>query len=128
MVVRRLGLSRDQDAEDAAERQLWYRVSKAGLRRLKELAANEEIPEDLVDRLKQRQNDRLARHRPDMYDDEQQRELRERVSRVKQFAELEQEMLAAGRQEMQEARMEPGADPELVDRVIRKLDLRSTPR
>ncbi|QMU75924.1 Na+/H+ antiporter [Streptacidiphilus sp. PB12-B1b] len=127
-VVRRLGLSRDQDAEDAAERQLWYRVSKAGLRRLKELAAAEEIPDDLVDRLKQRQTDRLARHRPDMYDEEQQRELRERVSRVKQFAEVEQAMLAAGRQEMQVARMEPGADPELVDRVIRKLDLRSNPR
>jgi CPA1 family monovalent cation:H+ antiporter len=29
---------------------------------------------------------------------------------------------------MQEARMEPGADPELVDRVIRRLDIRSAPQ
>lgn len=128
VVVRWLGLSRDQDAEDAAERQLWYRVGKAGLRRLKELASTEELPDELVDRLKQRQTDRLARHRPDMYDEEQLRELKERAVWVKQFSEVEQAMLAAGRQEMQEARMEPGADPELVDRVIRRLDLRSTPR
>ncbi|QMU68577.1 Na+/H+ antiporter [Streptacidiphilus sp. P02-A3a] len=128
LVVRALGLSRDQDAEDAAERQLWYRASKAGLRRLKELAAAEDLPDDLVDRLRQRQTDLLARHRPDLYDEEQMRELRERRRRVRRFTEVEQQMLAAGRQEMQEARMEPGSDPELVDRVIRKLDLRSTRR
>ena len=63
-----------------------------------------------------------------MYDEEQQREMRDRARWVKQFTDVEQEMLAAGRQEMQVARMEPGADPELVDRVIRRLDLRSTPR
>ncbi|MBC3841976.1 Na+/H+ antiporter [Streptacidiphilus sp. 4-A2] len=127
-VVSRFGLSRDQDAEDAAERRLWYRVSKAGLRRLKELAADEELPDELVDRLRQRQTDLLARNRPDIYDEEQQREMRERASRVRRFAEVEQQMLAAGRQEMQLARMEPGADPELVDRVIRNLDLRSARR
>ena len=126
-VVRKLHLSRDEDAEDAAERQLWYRVSKAGLLRLKELAAAEQLPEELVDRLRQRQTDRLARQRPDMYDEEQRRELKERVRQVKVFQEVEAEMLAAGREEMQLARMEPGADPELVDRVIRRLDIRSAP-
>lgn len=127
-VVRKLHLSRDEDAEDAAERQLWYRVSKAGMRRLKELAEAEELPEDLVERLKQRQTDRLARNRPDMYDEDQRRELKERVQQVRRFQQVEQEMLAAGRAEMQAARMEPGADPELVDRVIRRLDIRSAPQ
>ncbi|MEZ0093075.1 Na+/H+ antiporter [Streptacidiphilus sp. EB129] len=126
-VVRRLHLSRDEDAEDAAERQLWYRVSKAGIRRLKELAEREDLPEELVDRLKQRQLDRVARTRPDIYDEEQRREYRERAVRMRRFREVEQEMLAAGRAEMQLARMEAGADPELVDRVIRTLDLRSAP-
>jgi Na+/H+ antiporter len=127
-VVRKLHLSRDEDAEDAAERQLWYRVSKAGMLRLKELAAAEDLPEDLVERLKARQTDRLARNRPDMYDEDQRRELKERVHQVRRFQQVESEMLAAGRAEMQTARMEPGADPELVDRVIRKLDIRSAPR
>ena len=127
-VVKRLHLSRDEDAEDAAERQLWYRVSKAGLRRLKELAQAEDLPEELVDRLKQRQTDRLARNRPDMYDEDQRLELKKRVQQVRLFQQVEQEMLAAGRVEMQEARMEPGADPELVDRVIRRLDIRSAPQ
>jgi CPA1 family monovalent cation:H+ antiporter len=127
-VVKRLHLSRDEDAEDAAERQLWYRVSKAGLRRLKELAQADDLPEELVDRLKQRQTDRLARNRPDMYDEDQRLELKKRVQQVRLFQQVEQEMLAAGRVEMQEARMEPGADPELVDRVIRRLDIRSAPQ
>lgn len=126
-VVRKLHLSRDEDAEDAAERALWYRVTKAGMRRLKQLAEDEELPEDLVERLKARQTDRLARHRPDIYDDEQRAELKQRVKQVQRFQEIEQEMLAAGRAEMQTARMEPGADPELVDRVIRRLDIRSAP-
>jgi monovalent cation/hydrogen antiporter len=127
-VVKKFHLGRDEDAEDAAERLLWYRVSKAGLLRLKELAEAEELPEDLVERLKQRQTDRVARARPDMYDEDQRRELKERTQQVRVFQDVEAEMLAAGRAAMQEARMEPGADPELVDRVIRKLDIRSAPR
>ncbi|MBF9070965.1 Na+/H+ antiporter [Streptacidiphilus fuscans] len=125
LVVRWLGLARDQDAEDHEERRLWYRASRAGLMRLKEMASGEELPEELVDRLKQRQVDRLARSRPDLYDDRQREEWKQRVKAVKTLRRVESEMLAASREEMQTARTEPGADPELVDRVIRQLDLRS---
>ncbi|MEZ0067578.1 Na+/H+ antiporter [Streptacidiphilus sp. MAP12-20] len=125
LVVRWLGLGRDQDAEDHEERRLWYRASRAGLLRLKQLAADEELPEELVDRLKQRQTDRLARTRPDIYDEQQREEWKKRIKVFKTFRRVESEMLAASREEMQVARMEPGADPELVDRVIRQLDLRS---
>ncbi|WP_042367112.1 Na+/H+ antiporter [Streptacidiphilus neutrinimicus] len=125
LAVRWLGLSRDQSAEDHEERRLWYRASRAGLMRLKEMAANEELPEELVDRLKQRQVDRLARSRPDLYDEQQREEWKKRVKVVKTLRRVEGQMLAASREEMQAARMEPGADPELVDRVIRQLDLRS---
>ncbi len=34
-------------------------------------------------------------------------------------------MLSAARHEILAARSEPGADPEIVDRVLRSLDLRS---
>jgi CPA1 family monovalent cation:H+ antiporter len=93
--------------------------------RLKEMAAHEELPDELIDRLKQRQVDRLARSRPDIYDEQQREEWKQRVRAFKTLRRVESEMLAASREEMQVARMEPGADPELVDRVIRQLDLRS---
>ena len=38
---------------------------------------------------------------------------------------IQGEMLSAARHEMVGARSEPGADPEIVDRVIRRLDVRS---
>ncbi|WP_037604765.1 Na+/H+ antiporter [Streptacidiphilus rugosus] len=125
LVVRWLGLGRDQDAEDHEERRLWFRATKAGLLRLKQLAADEQLPEDLVERLKQRQTDRLARSRPDIYDEQQREEWKKRIKVFTTFRRIEADMLAASREEMQIARMEPGADPELVDRVIRQLDLRS---
>ena len=38
---------------------------------------------------------------------------------------IQHEMLSAARHEVLSARSEPGADPEIVDRVLRQLDLRS---
>jgi CPA1 family monovalent cation:H+ antiporter len=128
LVVRVLGLTADQDAENAAERRLWLRATKAALRRLKEIDEDEELPEDMVERLRLRHADRLARFRPDVYDEEQRAEAKARVLRIREFRRVEDEMLAASRAEMVDARSEPGADPELVDRVLRSLDLRSNPR
>ncbi|MFC5908343.1 Na+/H+ antiporter [Streptacidiphilus monticola] len=124
-LVKWLRLGRDEDAEDREERRLWFRATRAGLLRLKELAKAEELPEDLVERLRQRQTDLLARSRPDIYDEQQRAEFKDRVRRAREFRRVADEMLAASRQEMQIARLEPGADPEVVDRVIRRLDLRS---
>jgi len=124
-LVQRLKLSRGQDEQDAAERRLWARVGKAGARRLKELAETEELSEDLVDRLKQRQLDRLVRYRPDLYDEEQRLEMKQRMKRAGELMRVEQELIAAGRHEMQLARTEPGADPVIVDRVIHRLDIRT---
>ncbi len=124
-LVRRLELSPGQDEQDAAERRLWARVAKAGVRRLKELAATDDLSDDVVELLKRRQLDRLARQRPDLYDDEQHADAAARVKRAGELIRVEQEMVAAGRQEMQLARTEPGADPVIVDRVIHRLDIRS---
>jgi CPA1 family monovalent cation:H+ antiporter len=38
---------------------------------------------------------------------------------------IQNEMLSAARHEVLAARSEPGADPEIVDRVLRHLDVRS---
>jgi monovalent cation/hydrogen antiporter len=127
-LVRLLGVGVDAEAEDRTERRLWHRATEAGLTRLRELAAAQDLPEDLVERLRRRQHDRLVRALPETYDEEQRAATRERISHLKRFQEVEGEMLAASRREMQAARSEPGADPELVDRVVRALDLRSTRR
>jgi CPA1 family monovalent cation:H+ antiporter len=124
-LVRLLGIGTDAEAEDRRERQLWHRATRAGLARLKELVAEEELPDDLVDRLRRRQRDRLVRALPETYDESQRAAARERAAYARRFREVELEMLAASRREMQAARSEPGADPELVDRVLRALDLRS---
>ncbi|MFJ6216838.1 Na+/H+ antiporter [Streptomyces sp. NPDC092296] len=128
LLVRRLGVQADTDAEERAERELWHRATTAGLNRLKELDADEELPEELVERLRRRQRDRLVRALPETYDESQRAAARERIAFTRRFREVEQEMLSASRHEMQAARAEPGADPELVDRVLRALDLRSAGR
>jgi len=125
-LFRILDLTADQDAENAVERGLWLRATRAALSRLKEIDEDEELPEEMVERLRNRQAERIARVRPDVYDEELRQEARDRVLRIKEFRRVEEEMLAASRREILDARTEPGTDPEIVDRVLRALDLRST--
>ena len=49
----------------------------------------------------------------------------QRVRRLKRVRRIQGEMLSAARHEVLAARSEPGADPEIVDRVLRHLDVRS---
>ncbi|WP_055589955.1 Na+/H+ antiporter [Peterkaempfera griseoplana] len=125
LLVRLLGVGADSAAEERMERELWHRATRAGLARLKELVAEGELPDELVERLRRRQRDRLIRALPETYDESQRAAVRERTAYAQRFREVEREMLSASRREMQTARSEPGADPELVDRVLRSLDLRS---
>ncbi len=53
------------------------------------------------------------------------RATRQRAKRLKRVRRIEHEMLSAARHEVLSARSEPGADPEVVDRVLRHLDVRS---
>lgn len=124
-LVHLLDVGADAEAEERRERELWHRATRAGLTRLREMVTEEELPDELVERLVRRQRDRLIRALPETYDESQRAAARERIAYAQRFREVELEMLAASRREMQLARSEPGADPELVDRVLRALDLRS---
>jgi CPA1 family monovalent cation:H+ antiporter len=44
---------------------------------------------------------------------------------MRRVRRIEGEMLSAARHEVLAARSEPGSDPEVVDRVLRQLDVRS---
>ncbi|WBP88747.1 hypothetical protein [Kitasatospora cathayae] len=105
---------------EQAVRRLWWRAAKAGLKRLGELEEQDRLPAEVADRLRDRQHDRLARLCPENHTEAKQRQAQWRAA-----AEVEQEMIAASRREMLIARSELGADPELVDHVLRGLDPRS---
>ncbi|MEV6205924.1 Na+/H+ antiporter [Kitasatospora sp. NPDC051914] len=123
--VRMLGLRDHPDARDEAMRVLRGRAAKAGLQRLDQLEEERRLPAELVDRLRERQHDRLARLFPERYEEEEAAEAKRRLAVWRQAAAVEEEMIAASRREVLTARGEPGADPELADRVLRDLDLRS---
>ncbi|MFF8274777.1 Na+/H+ antiporter [Streptomyces lateritius] len=124
-LVKRLGVRADTDAERAFERDLAVRAAKAAKRRLKEIEEAEELPEEVQERLLRGAFDIGARISPDMLDEERRAAFVERAGRVKAVQRIQREMMSAARHEVLAARSEPGADPEVVDRVLRQLDVRS---
>ncbi|MET9291714.1 Na+/H+ antiporter [Streptomyces sp. NPDC003077] len=124
-LVRRLKVRADTDAEDAMERELAGRVVKAAKRRLREILEVEDLPEEVRDQLSRRAYDIGARISPDIVEDDRRESFEKRVARAKKVQRIQSELLSAARHEVLAARTEPGVDPEIVDRVLRHLDVRS---
>ncbi len=125
VLVRLLTIGADDQAAREAEKRLWYRVAKAELRQLNKAAESGSVPDELYERLANRRQGRLAQAFPESVDEEMRAMAKQRYGEAKRLRALDQEMIAAGRRELLAARAEPDADPELVDRVMRRLDLRS---
>ncbi|MGW2931318.1 Na+/H+ antiporter [Streptomyces sp. NPDC055722] len=124
-LVKGLGVRADPESEKAFERRLAVRAAKAAKRRLREIEEVEELPEDLSEQLLRRASDIGVRISPDLADEERREAHQQRARRLKRLRRIQQEMLSAARHEVLAARSEPGADPEVVDRVLRHLDVRS---
>ncbi|MFF0743410.1 Na+/H+ antiporter [Streptomyces sp. NPDC004111] len=124
-LVRKLGVRADTDAERALEHELALRAAKAAKRRLKEIEEVEELPEEVSERLQRGAFDLGARISPDIIDDERREAYASRAVRVKAVMRIQREMMSAARHEVLSARNEAGVDPEVVDRVLHQLDLRS---
>ncbi|WPW18784.1 Na+/H+ antiporter [Streptomyces sp. HNS054] len=124
-LVGKLGVRGDTGHEKEMERKLAVRAAKAAKRRLREIEDVEDLPEELSEQLLRRAFDLGVRISPDMADDERREATRQRAERLKRVRRIEHEMLSAARHEVLTARSEPGADPEVVDRVLRHLDVRS---
>jgi CPA1 family monovalent cation:H+ antiporter len=124
-LVRRLGVKADTDREKEFAKALAIRAAKAAKRRLRELEGDEELPEELSEQMLRRAYDIGVRISPELAEDERREAYREGARRVKRVRRIQQEMLSAARHEVLAARSEPGADPEVVDRVLRHLDVRS---
>ncbi|MBT3149700.1 Na+/H+ antiporter [Streptomyces sp. CHD11] len=124
-LVNRLGVRGDSEREKEFERQLALRAAKAAKRRLREIEQAEELPDELSEQMLRRSFDIGVRISPDLADDERREAYRQRALRLKRVRRVEGEMLSAARHEVLTARGEQGADPEVVDRVLRRLDVRS---
>ncbi|MFF3752123.1 Na+/H+ antiporter [Streptomyces sp. NPDC002018] len=124
-LVRTLGVRADAGAERDLEHSLAVRAAKAARRRLKEIEDVEELPEDISERLQRAAFDVGVRISPDIVDDERREWVADRVGRLRTMQRIQREMMSAARHEILAARSEPGADPEVVDRVLRHLDVRS---
>ncbi|WP_393084350.1 Na+/H+ antiporter [Streptomyces sp. LN704] len=124
-LVRRLGVRADEDVEKAFEKELAIRAAKAAKRRLKEIEEVEELSEEVSEQLLRRAFDIGTRISPDLGDEERREAYQQRARRLKRIRRIQGEMMSAARHEVLSARSEPGADPEIVDRVLRHLDVRS---
>ncbi|MFG3255844.1 Na+/H+ antiporter [Streptomyces sp. NPDC048172] len=124
-LVKRLRVRADSAAERELERQLAMRCAKAARRRLKEIEEVEDLPEEVSEALARRAWDVGARISPDIVDDERRAAHVQRVARLKKMRRLQGELLSAARHEVLAARGEPGVDPEVVDRILHQLDVRS---
>jgi monovalent cation/hydrogen antiporter len=139
VLVRALGLREDVDAAGEAERRMAARARRAALDELstidrEALGVDDEQGEQVLDELRSR----FARMgpalsgdgvRPQDTDDDRDDDYRERLARLRrrreQWGRLQSVALAAARREVVAARAEPGTDPEVADRVLRRLDVRS---
>ncbi|MEU6282589.1 Na+/H+ antiporter [Streptomyces sp. NPDC047028] len=120
-LVRRLGVRADSEREKEFEKELAVRAAKAARRRLREIEQVEELPEELAEQMMRRAFDIGIRISPDIGEEGRQ----QRVRSLKRVRRIQGEMMSAARHEVLAARSEPGADPEIVDRVLRHLDVRS---
>jgi CPA1 family monovalent cation:H+ antiporter len=124
-LVKRLGVRADTDSEKAFEKELAVRAAKAAKRRLREIEDVEELSEEASEQLLRRAFDIGVRISPDIGEGERREGYEKRARRVKRMRRIQGEMMSAARHEVLAARSEPGADPEIVDRVLRHLDVRS---
>lgn len=122
-VVRLTGVHADTQKERELERQLWDRVIKAELTRLKEVAAEQDLPDDVYERLRDGFRQRMARADPQAADADAKAEAERNLKLAKRLRVIRDEVVEAGRREALNARREPGMPPDLVDRVTRRLDL-----
>ncbi|HEY3478439.1 MAG TPA: cation:proton antiporter, partial [Streptomyces sp.] len=124
-LVRRLGVSGDIESEHDLERMLALRAMTAAKVRLRDIEAVETLSEELSEQLHRRAFDLGARICPDIVDDERRESHAKRVKRLRTVRRIQEEMMSAARHEVLSARSQAGYDPEVVDRVLRQLDLRS---
>ncbi|MEV5651723.1 Na+/H+ antiporter [Nocardia sp. NPDC052254] len=128
LVVRWTGVQADTEHERALEKRLWTRILRAELARLEEIADNEDLPDEVYQRLRDTVERRLVRADPEAAESADAGKAVENAMRLTgKLRTISNDVLEAGRGEALAARREPEMPPDLVDRVMRRLDLRPPP-
>ncbi len=141
LLLRLLGVRASEEAEQEAERRLAGRARQAALTELAALdreaiGVDDAVGEEVLGELRARfarlgttlaGDDTTAV--PAAVGDEVAEDYRDRLAalarRRDQWGRLQAVALAAARREVLAARAEPGTDPELADRVLQRLDVRT---
>jgi CPA1 family monovalent cation:H+ antiporter len=123
LVVRLTGVHANTKKERELERQLWERVVRAELTRLKQIAESEALSDDVYERLRGNLRQRLARADPEAADADAKSQAAQDFELANKIRDIRDDVREAGRREAVAARREPGMPPDLVDRVTRRLDL-----
>ncbi|MFF2088365.1 Na+/H+ antiporter [Nocardia sp. NPDC058176] len=123
LVVKITGVHADTRLERAVEQELWTRVVRAQLAELKMIAARDDLPEDVYEDLKDTLRHLSAKADPEAADADAKATLDKERTLGAKLRAVRGAVIEAGRREAQAARREPGIPPDVVDRVIRRLDL-----
>ncbi|NRQ36353.1 Na+/H+ antiporter [Nonomuraea sp. NN258] len=124
-LVTKLGVKSDTAAERELEKRLAIQAAGAARRRLREIDEREDLPDDVVEALGRMLGDLGVRISPEAADEERREAYEQRAERVRTIRRVQAEMMSAARQAVLDARRDPRADPEVVTRVLRRLDARS---
>ncbi|GAB3271836.1 Na+/H+ antiporter [Sinomonas notoginsengisoli] len=122
-LIRVLDLPDDHGAEERAQRALARRAEHVALEALRSSPAAQKLPEGRRRALARRMSSLHTILESDYAEDPEKMRRVQAVLAVMDRAQ--RDALDAARREMLAARNEPGNDPELVDRVLRRLDLRT---
>ncbi|WP_280386735.1 Na+/H+ antiporter [Nocardia wallacei] len=126
-VVRATHVQADTEQERALERRLWTRILRAELARLEEIADSEDLPDEVYQRMREGFERRLSRADPEAAEAADDAKSVDKALRFTgKMGAIRNEVLEAGRTEALAARREPGIPPDVVDRLMRRLDLRPT--
>jgi monovalent cation/hydrogen antiporter len=127
-LVRRLKVSASDGEQREAEQSLLHRARDAGFQRLDELRDEEDVDGDVIEQARENA-DRMWHslgYAPNGRDDDSARRTADRAGDAVTVNAVKDEMLAAARDAVVEARTESGTDPTIADRVLRRLDSRGT--
>ncbi|WP_146362147.1 Na+/H+ antiporter [Arthrobacter yangruifuii] len=122
-LMRVLKLPNDSREADRMERELALRAERVAVETMKRSPAIQQLPPDRRAALAKRMSSLHAMLESDGEDDSQK--LLDRKATLEIMDVVQREALDAARREVLDARQQRGVDPEAVDRVLRRLDLRT---
>lgn len=123
LLVKVLGVTASSDDQDAEEQELLQRARDAGSRRLDEVRDRGDVDSQVIDEA--RENADRMWHSMGLAEDRAEGNPVHAQDACTVNA-MKEELLEAARDAVVAARAESGADPTIVDRVLRRLDARGT--